>query len=375
MGLWDAIPHIFLEVALVFTWITAAIGFAAGLLLSFVLIAAAPRIGWVDHPDQRRKCHNHPMALTGGLVLWAVVLVSQLMGWLPWPLHRVDWVGINAMALMGALDDRFDLRARYKAVVGLVVAVLLAGYSSSVLLHTVDHVNFLSLRIPTYPALTFPFLFFWFWSIPQAYNLIDGVNGLSMGLGLLLLGILGWHMGAQPMVLWGAMVATLALNFPRAKHFLGDCGAMMLGTLFAVLSVRLFVSWNASLPIWVFAYPIVDVTMVVAIRHWNGQPLGKADRSHLHHWMMDRLNNQAWLATPILLVFAALPMLRATEIPGARAISLGGGLALLALGAKAFRDRTKKPKFVERRFTPVRRELTFISDSETTAVSRSQRAV
>jgi UDP-GlcNAc:undecaprenyl-phosphate GlcNAc-1-phosphate transferase len=364
-----------LEVALIFTWITAAIGFAAGLLLSFALIAAAPRMGWVDHPDQRRKCHNRPMALTGGLVLWAVVLISQLMGWLPWPLHRIDWLGINVMALMGALDDRFDLRARYKAVVGCAVAVLLAGYSSSILLHTVDHVNFLSLRIPTHPALTFPILFFWFWSIPQAYNLIDGVNGLSMGLGLLILGVLGWHMGAQPMVLWGAMVATLVLNFPRAKHFLGDSGAMMLGTLFAVLSIRLLVAWNATLPIWVFAYPIVDVTMVVAIRAWNGQPLGGADRSHLHHWMMDRLHNQAWLATPILLVFAALPMLRATELPGARAISLAGGIALLALGAKGFRDRTRKPVFVERRFTPVRRELHFIPDPETRVAPGSQRAV
>jgi UDP-GlcNAc:undecaprenyl-phosphate GlcNAc-1-phosphate transferase len=286
------------------------------------------------------------MALTGGLTIWAVLVVAWLLGWLPWPLHTSDWVGIHGMALMGALDDRFDLRARYKAVVGLLIAIMLAVNASSLLMHTVDHVTILNFQLPTNPALTFPLLLLWFWSIPQAFNLIDGINGLSMGLGLLLLGALGWHLGAQPMVLWGAVLATLVLNFPRAKHFLGDCGAMMLGTLFAVLSVRLVVPWNANLLLWIFAYPIVDVTLVVAIRSWNGQPLGGADRSHLHHWMMDHLDNRVWIVTPTLLVLAALPMLRITGLPGAREISMAGGCLLLLLAAKAFHDRTRKQKKV-----------------------------
>ena len=201
----------------------------------------------------------------------------------------------------------------YKALFGLIVAILLAGYSSLLLAHTVDHVVFLAFPIPTHPIVTFPLLLFWFWSIPQAYNLIDGVNGLSMGLGLLILTAIGWHLGPQPTILKGALLAILLLNFPRAKHFLGDCGAMLMGTLFAVLTIRLLVPWNANLPLWIFAYPIMDVSLVVATRGWCGLPLGQADRSHLHHWMMDRMNQKVWLATPILLVFAALPMLRVTQ--------------------------------------------------------------
>ena len=322
-------------------WNQAVIGFVAGLSISIALIAVAPRLCWVDHPDLGRKCHKKLVALTGGIALWGVIVLFQLMGWLPWPLHRLDWVGIHGMALMGALDDRFDLRARYKALTGLAVAILLAGYSSLLLAHTVDHVVFLSFTIPTHRAMTFPLLLFWFWSIPQAYNLIDGINGLSMGLGLLILTALGWHLGAQPMMLKGALLAVLLLNFPKARHFLGDCGAMLLGTLFAVLSIRLLVPWNANLPLWIFAYPIVDVSLVVATRKWLGRPLGEADRSHLHHWMMDRLNHKAWLATPILWVFAALPMLHATQVPGAGVLSWIGGCALLLLGFRVFLDRIK----------------------------------
>jgi UDP-N-acetylmuramyl pentapeptide phosphotransferase/UDP-N-acetylglucosamine-1-phosphate transferase len=101
------------------------------------------------------------------------------MGWLPWPMGRLDWVGVHAMALMGALDDRFNLRARYKALAGLAVAVLLAAHAASGLAQVADHLEFFDFRIPSHPLMTFPFLFVWLWSIPQAYNLIDGINGLS----------------------------------------------------------------------------------------------------------------------------------------------------------------------------------------------------
>lgn len=351
-----------------------AIGFAGGGILSILLIAVAPRLGWVDHPDQGRKCHQKPVALTGGLALGVIMILAHTLGWLSWPLQWIDWLGIGTMALMGALDDRFDLRARHKAMVGLAVAVFMAANAAWALHHLVSHVSFLYVQIPTHPALTFPLLVFWLWSIPQAYNLIDGINGLSMGFALLLLGVLGLHTGTQPMVLWGALVAALLLNFPHAKHFLGDSGAMMLGTLFAILSVKLLITRSANLPMWVFAYPIVDVTMVVAIRAWNSKPLGGADRSHLHHWMMDHLGQRAWLVTPAILVLAALPMLRATDLPGAQQLSLAGGFILLTLAAKAFRDRTREQTIGSTQLTPLRREIPFLSKTEARVAPGSQRA-
>ena len=118
----------------------------------------------------------------------------------------------------------------------------------------------------------------------------------------------------------------------------------MLGTLFAVLSAHMLIPWNAGMPMWILAYPIVDVSLVVSIRWWNGLPLSLADRSHLHHWMMDHLGSRAWLATPALWILALLPMFRSTALPGSHIVSLVGVMALVGLGVKAFFDRTR-PSF------------------------------
>ncbi|WLT31312.1 MraY family glycosyltransferase [Geothrix sp. PMB-07] len=273
------------------------------------------------------------------MAIWGVLALSQCLGMFNGRIHPVEWAGIHAMALLGVLDDRFNLQARYKAVVGLGVALMLAihvGFSTS---SAVQQVTFLGTNLPNVPLVIVPVLMLWFWAVPQAYNLIDGINGLSVGFGALLLGVLGWNLGHQPALLWGGLVAFLALNYPRARHFLGDCGALMLGTLFAVLGVKAFALRDPNLLLWVYAYPTVDVFLVVGIRRWKGEPLGTADRSHLHHWMADRLNGRSWLATPLLLGLAALPMLRATEIPGHELASSVGLGALLLLAFKAFKDR------------------------------------
>jgi hypothetical protein len=117
----------------------------------------------------------------------------------------------------------------------------------------------------------------------------------------------------------------------------------MLGTLFAILGVEAFALKAPDLLLWVFAYPIVDVSLVVCIRWWKNQPLGGADRSHLHHWMMDHVGRRSWIATPILLCIAALPMLRAVPFPGHLPLSLLGVMALCLLALKAFKDRVGRP--------------------------------
>jgi hypothetical protein len=153
------------------------------------------------------------------------------------------------------------------------------------------------------------------------------------------------------------LAVVLALNVPKAHHFLGDCGALMLGTLFAILAVQAFAFSHPDLLLWVFAYPIVDVILVVGLRRWHGQPLSIADRNHLHHWMMDRVGRRSWVATPLLMGFAGLPMLRATAIPWHQPLSTLGVLALMLLALKAFKDRAMNPLKAERRKIQVRHEI------------------
>ncbi|HLP30175.1 MAG TPA: MraY family glycosyltransferase [Geothrix sp.] len=290
------------------------------------------------------------------------MILVQVSGRAPIQLHVVDWAAVHVMAATGLLDDHLNLRARYKALVGLGVAITLAVHMTHSLGQATEQVAFLGMALPNHPVILVPLLLCWFWAVPQAYNLIDGINGLSLGFASLLLGVLGWNLGMRAPLMWGVLASVFLLNFPKARHFLGDCGALMMGTLFAILGVKAFALTNPDLLLWVFAYPIVDVSLVVGIRRWKGLPLGEADRSHLHHWMMDRVKGKPWIATPVLLVLAALPMLRATAIPGhAEASTLGIGiLALLAF--KAFKDRVTRTGLVT---TPaqVRREIPFMMPS------------
>lgn len=339
-------------------------------MLSAALIRWVGPLGWMDRPDASRKKHARPTPRTAGMALWGMLLAAQATGRMPFHLHAFDWIGIHAMAFIGLLDDRFNLRPRYKALAGLAVASMLAWHVARSMGGGVEFVSFLDVLVPTHPAVLIPLLALWFWALPQAYNLIDGINGLSMGYATLLMGVLGWNLGAQPALLWGGLIAALALNFPKARHFLGDCGALMMGTLFAILGVEAFALRNPNLLLWVFAYPIIDVSLVVGIRSWKGQPLGGADRSHLHHWMMDRMRGRSWFATPILLAIAAMPMLRATALPGHESLSSLGLGVLLILALKAFKDRVtaKEPVGAS---AQIRREIPFMVASGVHEVSGS----
>ena len=163
----------------------------------------------------------------------------------------------------------------------------------------------------------------------------------------MLLSVLAYVLGYKSVggYLTGGLLATLLLNYPKARHFLGDCGSLMLGTLFAVLVAKAFVATDANLMLWVLAYPTVDVTLAVAVRKWKRLPLGAGDRSHLHHFLLDRLGaRRAWMVPVILLCLAFLPMTRAMGFPGHELISLAGLAGLIILGVRAFRDRVDPAK-------------------------------
>jgi UDP-GlcNAc:undecaprenyl-phosphate/decaprenyl-phosphate GlcNAc-1-phosphate transferase len=355
------------------SWVLVVAGFALALSLALGFIAVAPSIGCIDKPDKKRKYHERPTALTGGVVVMAMLLGSHAVGALPWELGFIDWAAIISMFTVGILDDRFSLLARYKAIVGFGIALVLAMHSTLSLHQSPDQIKFLLMTFPNHVFITFPILFFWFWSIPQAFNLIDGINGLSIGFGLMALCTLGWHGNAHPYVLYGGLLAVLVLNFPRARHFLGDCGTMVLGTLLAILCVKRFVPATPNMAVWIFAYPIIDVCMVVAIRISNGAPVYIADRSHLHYWMMDRLGNRAWLVTPILWLLAALPMLRGANLPGATVLSSGGALLLVLLACRVYRDRLQpRPR---KAVIPPLRDSSFRSGSNTGEPGGSHRVI
>lgn len=256
-------------------------------------------LGWMDHPLGRRQ-HERPIPRTGGIALLTVAVIGFLANKLNLPFTPWQFSLLAGIGLMGALDDRFDLRARWKALVGLVIAVLLAWEGAALLAASPHHLQLFNLvPLPHHWISYFPLLVITYWSLPHAFNLIDGANGLSIGYALLVTLVL-WGGGTPSPYLLGLLAGLLIMNWPRAYHFLGDCGALILGLGLAILSVHTFGTTNPDALLWIFAYPIADVSMVVAIRLMQKRSLGEGDRNHLHHQLQDRFPKLKFAVVPLL---------------------------------------------------------------------------
>lgn len=299
-------------------------------------------LGWMDHPTGRKN-HPWPTPRVGGLALLTILIITQLLGVLTLGLTPLEWAAVLLMGGIGALDDRYNIRARWKAAVGMLVAIPLATAHTIYLLESGIQVTLFGMAVPNFGGFYFVVLIMWFWGVPHSYNLIDGVNGLSLGFSLLLLGALclgpGSLIGLGTEPLWGALLGLLLFNYPKARHFMGDAGALALGTLFAILVMERALPTHRGLGFWLMAWPILDVTTVVLIRLYARRPLSSPDRSHIHHWLMDRLGGRAWLVAPVLLLFAALPMARDLDLSYGKYVAWVGTLVLACLAGAVFVDR------------------------------------
>lgn len=317
-------------------WMLSLIGGSLGVTLS--LLAArrlAPR-GWMDHPDERHQ-HGRPTPRTGGIALFTGFLILRLLGVSTFHLDPLQWAGLLVMVILGAWDDRAALTARTKALVGLAVACLLAWEQSHQIGMMVAPVRFAGFPVPA--PLVFPLLVAWFWGVPQAFNLADGLNGFALGLAGLFLVASGHGPLAHP-VLWGLLISAFLMNFPKAFHFLGDAGSLGLGTLVSIVVMDSAVRTDSSVALWICAYLVVDCTSVVVSRLLRHRPLGQGDRSHLHHLLLDACSGRAWMATPLLLLLSLLPQLHIWE--GGTLLDESGLLILMGLGGFAVVRSTRQ---------------------------------
>lgn len=312
------------------------IGLLAGLSLSWLAMRWAASLGLTDHPRGRRQ-HERPTPRTGGLALLVALALGQFLEAANLPLSLAEWGVIYGMGLMGLADDRFDLRARWKALASLVAAAFLAWLTWGVLRQAGAHLPLFTGHLATHTGLAVVLLWAWYWSIPQACNLIDGMNGLALGFFLLLAAAMNLPLGdtGHGAYFLGVLVALLLLNWPKGRQFLGDSGSLSLGTLFAILGVHLLAATSPNRLLWAFAYPIVDVLMVMAIRISNGRPLGEGDRNHFHHHWLRATGRRPTLALALTLLpaFACMQVLQG--YPGHRAAAWAG-LAWLLVTATAF---------------------------------------
>src|SRR5215472_5178691 len=281
----------------------AGIAFFFSLVLTPYVRDAAVKFNLVDRPDSARKIHAQPIPRVGGVAIAiAYVLAFGLILVLPYRglSFDVHTVVPRAMSLLpaaglvfciGLVDDIWGLKP-WQKLIGQIVAALFAYWAGV----RIDFLQWHQLHF----WLSLPVTVLWLIGCANAFNLIDGLDGLAAGVGLfatvttLLAGLINHNL---PLVLVtaplaGCLLGFLRYNFNPASIFLGDSGSLLIGFLLgcygAMWSQKSATLIGLTAPMMAMAIPLMDVALSVVRRFLRNQPIFGADRGHIHHRLLAR---------------------------------------------------------------------------------------
>lgn len=306
-------------------------GFVVTYLATPAVRSLAVKLGMIDVPDARRV-HAKPTPRGGGVAVFlgfhAACLVVFLMPWkgvlecrlsLDW--WRAFLVASSVLLAVGLVDDKRDIRPWTK--LGGQIAVALLSFACGVRFGT-----FLGPGFPWYLDLVATVV--WFVVIINAFNLIDGIDGLATGLGCIAAAGLAGALTLRSLPgdtlimlgLLGACLAFLRYNFHPASIFLGDAGSMFLGLVFASVTLKTgaksTVLASIGVPLLAVGVPIFDTFLAIWRRTARSllnatakDPQGNtgvftADTDHLHHRLMKSGLSQRAAASRLCLVATIL---------------------------------------------------------------------
>ena len=279
-----------------------AISWLAALMLTPSVARLATRVGAVDYPDGRRKSHSRPVPRAGGIAvaLAATFAMAVVLAFTPAEEDPSSWLvrglipAVGVLLVVGIIDDVFSLTGIYKLMGQvLAVSVLVAAGAQF------DEISLFGVALPL-GDFRIPFTLFFCLGAINAFNLIDGADGLASSIGAIVctcLGVITASQGAVPaalacFALAGALVGFLRYNAPPAKVYLGDTGSMLIGLVVAAVaidcSIKRHTAFVLSVPIAICAIPILDASAALVRRVTTGQSVFTPDRGHLHHALLLR---------------------------------------------------------------------------------------
>jgi len=299
-----------------------AMAFMGCVLATPLVTRIAGWAGAIDRPDQFRRIHKGAIPRMGGIGLFAGLALSVLPivfgGYLgEWQRDNPDWwqrqwyviAAAVIILLVGVVDDTRGMRPRIK-LLGQAAAVLVL-FKGGI---RIQAVTLMEYRIPLSYSLTVPLPFLsdgfhvdlpsllvtmlWFLGCMNVWNLIDGMDGLASGVGLLVSGTLmmvalhelNYGSAVLAAALAGSLAGFLLYNWHPACIFLGDSGSLLIGLLVGVIGVQGSLKGPTAVsiltPLLLMGLPISD-TMMAIFRRWvRNLPLSSADRRHIHHLLI-----------------------------------------------------------------------------------------
>ncbi|HEY8224770.1 MAG TPA: MraY family glycosyltransferase [Pyrinomonadaceae bacterium] len=308
---------------------------AASLVITPVVRRLCERFRLLDVPKDSRRLHSKAIPRLGGVAIYLSCLTALSM--LPFVDNLltqtlkalssdifVAMIPATLVLVLGIVDDLRGTNATVKFSALGLIATLFYFLGGRIEALSIPFIG--SVHLPLY--LSFALTILWLVGIANAFNLIDGLDGLASGTALfssLVILVVSISQG-QPLmvvvalVLCGSLAGFLRYNFNPASIFLGDSGALFIGFTLAALSVlsaqKATTAVAIVIPILAFGFPMVDTAMTIGRRLISRHPIFQGDNEHIHHMLLARGWSQRRVALAlygVCTVFGLLAMIFTTS--------------------------------------------------------------
>ncbi len=279
----------FTELFSIFLFTTAFLFFAR---------KVAKRIGLVDKPNFRKR-HQGLIPLVGGISVYAGICFTFGIANYYIPHAALYLACAGVLVFVGVMDDRFDISVKIRALIQALIAIVMMTVGKL-------YLSSLGYIFGTWEMVLGPFGYlltlFAIWAAINAFNMVDGIDGLLGGLSCVsfaAIGIILWFDGQISLAMWcfamiAAIVPYIMLNLGilgrRYKVFMGDAGSTFIG--FTLIWILLETTQGKTHPIspvtalWIIAIPLMDMVAIMYRRLRKGMSPFSADRQHIHHLIM-----------------------------------------------------------------------------------------
>jgi UDP-GlcNAc:undecaprenyl-phosphate GlcNAc-1-phosphate transferase len=275
----------------------------------------------VDIPDRSRKFHKRATPLTGGIGILLAVIISteiyldmnNLKGYMP-EFSQKLYIASIPLLILFLIDDFKSLRPLYRLMIQVTLSLYVI-FSTDIYLSNLGNLfGFGEIQLG---ILSIPFTIFCVVGIMNAFNMIDGINGLCAGSAMMALLFIGFYSGLMYdsvlIIIIGSMIGFLIFNLrffgKKRGVFLGDSGSNLIG--FWVAWCAIYSSQNtiyqveAITMLWFVSIPLLDCIGLIFSRLVRGISITSPGRDHIHHKLMLNYSPEGSLGIILLISLCA----------------------------------------------------------------------
>lgn len=265
----------------------------------------------IDIPDKNRKFHSRATPVTGGIGILVALLLSgklyldlnNLNGYMPDFSFHLILISVPLLIFF-LVDDHKGLKATYRLIIQILASLYIIYSTDIYLFNLGDLFGFGDIDLGNFAI---PITLFCVVGIMNAFNMIDGMNGLCAGCGMLSLLFIGFYSGliydSMLILIIGSMIGFLIFNLrlfgKKRAVFLGDSGSNIIG--FWVAWSAIYASQiqnydaNSFTMVWFVAIPLLDCIGIIVLRTYRGVGIATPGRDHIQHKLMNKLTPEGSL--------------------------------------------------------------------------------